>query len=157
MAPLSRSAAMAFRVLCHPCGGWPTGCSPTQGERAMRSLPSALAVQLHKWQAQTLTTNQTAQVNLPTLEEFNGSCAISLDHDLSVYFVAPFWHDSITLASPHLLVPGTRSCAALCAVRMKVQCLSAPPYARYWEALGGKSNQPAPGEFAASSKSPFIV
>lgn len=80
-----------------------------------------------------------------------------LGNDLSIYFVVPCQGESIMLAPHPLPAPGASSCAALCAVRLKVQCMTALSYAKFWDALGGKSKQLAPGEFAASNKSLFMV
>lgn len=82
---------------------------------------------------------------------------MSLDNDLSVYFVVSFQHEFITPALHPLPMPGARSCTAFCEIRLKVQCMPVLPYTRFLDALGGISNLLAPGEFGASNKSLSVV
>lgn len=141
---------MAFKsfntfVMDRSPAGWP----PAQDGREMRSFSSVLVAEcIVPKIAGPDIKNQAECRSGCLLEEFNRSCAVSLDNYLSMYFVVPFQHEFITLAPHPLPVPRARSCAVLCTVSLKVQCTSALSFTLdlgiLWEV-----NQLAPGEFAA--------
>lgn len=164
---LSGGTAVRNPVCVWPLGAatplWRIDCLlaalPAQDRREMRSLSSVLVVKgIVSQIAGPDIKNLAKQCRLNCLlEDFNRTCAISLDNDLSVYFCSALsawvFHPSATSSA----CTGARSYAAPCAVRLKVQCVLALSYTRFWDALGRRSNQLAPGEFAASNRSLSVV